>query len=486
LNVEGQSIDLTVYEDDVRLEYAYGADKNEITGHILFVRKKQGIESVLLTESSGNYALRATEWNPVNGDETRYYKGKPLVNDKYSSFSIISSNAVQDKEFGSAFKLFIPLSVVFGNPWAPNGIVMVNVKDDFKINIRALSSKYADYEKGKVRNNLFTIKTDGVPYLVSAERRTAPSKIIAEQNFPPINSMNDWGSILAPYFAAIPKKVVPGETAAVIYVLPEGDIFDNVKETLKAHLYSSVDGKKILSADFFNYPIDGHSVAVAMITPPSTIKSGDALIEIESGDLVIGELLFEILERDFIVEVVETAQQSSDRCIDALSVSEKLSSILTTAGNRIYSTGKFITPVDSAARRSSGFGARRFYEYENGQSKTSVHTGIDYAVPFGTEVKAVAFGKVVFAENIEYNGNLIVIEHMPGVYTLYYHLSEIFVNEDDIVNADSVIGLSGNTEFGEHLHWEVRVFAESSDPDILVRRPVLDDEEILKILFSVK
>jgi hypothetical protein len=39
------------------------------TGYNLFVRKKTGIESVMLTEPTGVYALRSMEWNPVNGNE---------------------------------------------------------------------------------------------------------------------------------------------------------------------------------------------------------------------------------------------------------------------------------------------------------------------------------------------------------------------------------------------------------------------------------
>ncbi len=77
---------------DIRLK----EEKNEagdLTGYHLYIRKIKGVESVLLTETTrdpngkaDNYAYRALEYNPINGDEIRYLDGKPLVSEgaKYS------------------------------------------------------------------------------------------------------------------------------------------------------------------------------------------------------------------------------------------------------------------------------------------------------------------------------------------------------------------------------------------------------------------
>jgi len=54
-------------------------------GYHLFIRKKPGIASVLLTETTkdpnlqaDNYAYRAGEWNQTNGDEIRILNGVPI------------------------------------------------------------------------------------------------------------------------------------------------------------------------------------------------------------------------------------------------------------------------------------------------------------------------------------------------------------------------------------------------------------------------
>lgn len=101
------------------------------------------------------------------------------------------------------------------------------------------------------------------------------------------------------------------------------------------------------------------------------------------------------------------------------------------------------------------------------------HHGVEFYVPTGTEILAAASGTVVVAgaddEQIygphrKFYGNLVVIEldpHFIGqpVYTLYGHLSEIFVEEGQRVDSEEIIALSGATGVadGSHLHFEVRV-----------------------------
>jgi murein DD-endopeptidase MepM/ murein hydrolase activator NlpD len=114
----------------------------------------------------------------------------------------------------------------------------------------------------------------------------------------------------------------------------------------------------------------------------------------------------------------------------------------------------------------------------------SIHAGIDYGVPKGTVVTSCGPGKVVLARSRIVTGNSIVIEHLPGVYSLYYHLDKIEVAEGAIVATGTPLGLSGATGLatGPHLHWEIRVAGENSDPDAFVARPILDKDAILSKL----
>jgi septal ring factor EnvC (AmiA/AmiB activator) len=72
--------------------------------------------------------------------------------------------------------------------------------------------------------------------------------------------------------------------------------------------------------------------------------------------------------------------------------------------------------------------------------------GIDIAVPVGTSVRAVAKGRVDFAnDDYEGVGGMIVLNHGDGYYTIYSHLSDVSVSTGSEVTAGTVIGHSGET-----------------------------------------
>ena len=73
-------------------------------------------------------------------------------------------------------------------------------------------------------------------------------------------------------------------------------------------------------------------------------------------------------------------------------------------------------------------------------------------------------------------GFTVVIEHLPGLYSLYYHLDSLSVREGQRVSQGDRIGTVGSTGLatGPHLHWEVRSAGVAVDPDLLVKRPLID------------
>ena len=89
------------------------------------------------------------------------------------------------------------------------------------------------------------------------------------------------------------------------------------------------------------------------------------------------------------------------------------------------------------------------------------YNGIDIGVRTGTTLYAAAAGQVIIARPSGWNGGYgkyIVISHYNGTQTVYGHLSQVFVNEGDLVYQGQVIGLTGNSgnSTGPHLHFEVR------------------------------
>ena len=85
------------------------------------------------------------------------------------------------------------------------------------------------------------------------------------------------------------------------------------------------------------------------------------------------------------------------------------------------------------------------------------HTGVDFAVPQGTEVIAVADGKIENANWGKSYGTQAV-QKVAGGWVIYAHLSKLDVKAGDVVKAGQRIGSSGNTgnSSGPHLHFEMR------------------------------
>jgi murein DD-endopeptidase MepM/ murein hydrolase activator NlpD len=121
----------------------------------------------------------------------------------------------------------------------------------------------------------------------------------------------------------------------------------------------------------------------------------------------------------------------------------------------------FVRPVPQEASASS-FGSRRII---NG-SLRAPHSGTDLSAPFGTEVVASNYGRVVLTGNYFFAGGSIVLDHGEGLFTMYFHLSEFKVEQGSLVKRGDIIGLSGASGrvTGPHLHWGARLSGARIDP----------------------
>ncbi len=105
--------------------------------------------------------------------------------------------------------------------------------------------------------------------------------------------------------------------------------------------------------------------------------------------------------------------------------------------------------------------------YVNNEQSSSRHSGLDLAVPRGTEIKAPNNGVVKFAmEGLLSPGNTVVIDHGMGLFTSYYHMDTIAVKKGQKVSKGEVIGTVGTTGFstGPHLHYAVSIFNTYVNP----------------------
>ncbi|MFF5159644.1 peptidoglycan DD-metalloendopeptidase family protein [Streptomyces sp. NPDC000348] len=131
------------------------------------------------------------------------------------------------------------------------------------------------------------------------------------------------------------------------------------------------------------------------------------------------------------------------------------------SADQAASTSGYSSPVPGA-----GLGTA--YKVAGSMWSSGYHTGVDFAVPTGTSLKAVGAGTVVSAGWAGAYGNQVVIKLEDGHYAQYAHLSSLSVSAGQTVTGGQQVGLSGSTgnSTGPHLHFEIRTTPDyGSDVD---------------------
>lgn len=131
----------------------------------------------------------------------------------------------------------------------------------------------------------------------------------------------------------------------------------------------------------------------------------------------------------------------------------------------------FVYPL-VGTRVSSNFGLR----FHPVKKSTRHHSGIDLAAPFGSQIRAVRDGVVIFSDSYAAYGNLVVIKHPNGMTTHYGHCNTLLVQPGEHVKAGKIIATVGSTGIstGPHLHFEIRINGKAQDPETYL--PGLADE----------
>ena len=117
-------------------------------------------------------------------------------------------------------------------------------------------------------------------------------------------------------------------------------------------------------------------------------------------------------------------------------------------------------------RISGVFGSQRVL---NGEPRNP-HNGVDIAASTGTEVRAMADGRVTLVhEDMFYTGKSVVLDHGHGLTSIYVHMSKILTTVGELVRKGDVIGKVGQTgrATGPHLHWGVTLFSTHLDPALV-------------------
>ena len=114
----------------------------------------------------------------------------------------------------------------------------------------------------------------------------------------------------------------------------------------------------------------------------------------------------------------------------------------------------FTWPCPASGRITSPFGKRS----SPTKGASTYHNGVDIGAASGANIVAAAAGEVVSAGYSGAAGNMIMISHGGGIYTLYMHCSKITCSEGQSVKAGQTIGKVGSTgvSTGPHLHFGIR------------------------------
>lgn len=224
-------------------------------------------------------------------------------------------------------------------------------------------------------------------------------------------------------------------------------------------------------------PMGDPLVQSAHVPVPALLGPGTFELQLayqaRNGVTVTRTLPVAVAEGDYIEQVI-TLPPDKGALLDPEIVQaelRKLMAIWTETETPIQWQAAFVRPISTAYSTTSPYGTRRSY---NGGPFSSYHAGQDFGAPAGVTVTAPADGIVALAEPLNVRGNAVVLDHGRGVFTGYWHLSQINVEPGQQVHVGDPLGLVGTTGLstGAHLHWELRIDGISVDPLQFLEEPL--------------
>ena len=280
-----------------------------------------------------------------------------------------------------------------------------------------------------------------------------------------------------------PDTAVPGGTVTV-YIPANPAI-----RSAKVGLYDSA-GAAVAVMPAFPFTEDPLASGwVAILGVPTTIRPGSYRIEVRvTGESAIERqsLPIAIAPREFRHENIHLDQgltrlQTEKTPVKRAQAVQLWGILMRFDGAAIYQTGRLTMPVEGYVV-TSHFGDRRDYVFTGGGEEPDIHQGIDFGVPAGTPIHAAGAGRVTFAGSWLMTGNTVIIEQLPGVYALYYHMDRMLVHEDQLVKQGDPIGFVGSTGLatGPHLHWQIEVGGVAVDPMALLSTALIKPSDFLQ------
>jgi len=268
-----------------------------------------------------------------------------------------------------------------------------------------------------------------------------------------------WGDCSL-FYLSIPKKISEMNSEVVINYTNEDGVF-----TLKSSLNMIKDKRKTKIYGFYVPYFLYHSI----------LKT-DISVNVNDKDSLYLSLryAYKVDRREWDKQVVRFSKSKANE-IKSVDMDknkkdkEKRHAIWSLNNPEPYFLSGFDYPIKDYQYLTSQFGMIREWILNNKVYSKDIHLGIDLAYVKGEPVYSSADGVVKYAENGEYVGNTVIVDHGFSLYSNYMHLDTIDVTVDQFVAKGEKIGTIGMTgaATGPHLHWEVRVNDLPVDPTSL-------------------
>lgn len=266
------------------------------------------------------------------------------------------------------------------------------------------------------------------------------------------------------------KYISPGGAGIAIYTIEDGGgkhgvvingkfntghpLGSDRKDTYIAYFALPYDAASITESYVIAADVAGNSVMLPFSTSFKAPKQKHDRINISDGFLSTKIPEFEQYYPDLPGNLVEKYLYTNQTIRDKNNA--RIAELSSTSGDERLWDGHFQRMAGSGR---AGFADHRTYYYNDQPIDEQVHLGMDIASTQRANVAAANRGKVVYADYLGIYGNMVLLDHGQGVFSLYSHLSQINAKVGDIVTANDSVGLTGTTGMagGDHLHFSMLI-----------------------------
>lgn len=111
---------------------------------------------------------------------------------------------------------------------------------------------------------------------------------------------------------------------------------------------------------------------------------------------------------------------------------------------------------------TSSFGKHKHPEFNS----FTFNNGIAIAAPLNADIRSVYDGEVIFADRFKGYGNMVIIDHGGGYFTLYAHAASILKKVGATVHKNDLVARVGDSDSasGAQLYFEIRYQGKPVDP----------------------